>query len=235
MCGRYSNAKKTIPKEHRYTDRYAGITPKPTYNAAPSQLLPVMPTQSNKVEFFNWGLLPTWAKDIKTAQPINARAESLITNPLFRSLLSNKRCLVPADGFYEWQVQSMPQIDLFGNSVTSKGKPKKQPYRIALKNDDLFSFAGLWDEWIDKNTGEVLKTFTIITTEANDLMRPIHDRMPVILTPDAEELWLDEHETDKNLLLDLLRPYDAKEMKAYPISELINSPANNSAELLNSL
>ncbi|PIQ21286.1 MAG: hypothetical protein COW65_10030 [Cytophagales bacterium CG18_big_fil_WC_8_21_14_2_50_42_9] len=129
----------------------------------------------------------------------------------------------------------MPQTDLFGNLVSDKGKSKKQPYRIALTNDDLFSFAGLWDEWIDENTGEVFKTFTIITTEANDLMRPIHDRMPVILTPDAEELWLDEHETNKNLLLDLLRPYDAKKMKAYPISELINSPANNSAELLNSL
>jgi len=235
MCGRYSNAKKKIPKEHRYADRYAGITPAPTYNAAPSQLLPVMPTQNNKVEFFNWGLLPTWAKDIKTIKPINARAESLTTNPLFRSLISSKRCLVPADGFYEWQVQSMPQTDLFGNLVSDKGKSKKQPYRIALTNDDLFSFAGLWDEWIDENTGEVFKTFTIITTEANDLMRPIHDRMPVILTPDAEELWLDEHETNKNLLLDLLRPYDAKKMKAYPISELINSPANNSAELLNSL
>ena len=235
MCGRYSNVKKAIPNEHRYAVRYAGISPEPTYNAAPSQLLPVMPTFSNTVEYFSWGLVPAWANDLKTNKPINARAESLATSAMFRSLLSSKRCLVPADGFYEWQVQTITQTDLFGNPTTNKRKEKKQPYRIALKNDELFSFAGLWDEWVDKNTGEVLKTFTIITTAANELMRPIHDRMPVILTPEAEELWLDEHETNKSLLLDLLKPYDAQAMKAYPISELVNSPANNSAELLNSL
>jgi len=235
MCGRYTNVKKAIPKEHRYAARYAGITPEPTYNAAPSQVLPVMPTHSNKVEFFSWGLMPSWAKEFKTTKPINARAESITTNPLYRSLISSKRCLVPADGFYEWQIQLILQTDLFGNPTSAKGKQKKQPYRIALINDDLFSFAGLWDEWVDKNSGEVLKTFTIITTDANSLMQHIHNRMPVILTPDAEELWLDENETDKNALLDILKPYKANLMKAYPVSELVNSPANNSAELLNSL
>ena len=235
MCGRYSNFKKTIPKDHRYAARFTGIKPEPTFNAAPSQLLPVMPTQSNKVEFYSWGLLPAWAKDVKAAKLINARAESLATNPMFRNLISSKRCLVPADGFYEWQVQAAAQTDLFGNPISSKGKVKKQPYRITLKNEEIFSFAGLWDEWVDKNTGEILKTFTIITTEANELMRPIHDRMPVILTPETEVLWLDEHEKDKKMLMEVLKPYDAQEMQAYPITDLINSPANNSAELLNSL
>jgi len=163
MCGRYTNVKKAIPPDHRYAARYAGTTPEPTYNAAPSQLLPVLSMHNDKVEFFSWGLMPSWAKDFKTTKPINARAENITTNPLFRSLISSKRCLVPADGFYEWQIQSTPQTDLFGNPISVKGKQKKQPYRVALKNDDLFSFAGLWDEWVDKNTGEVLKTFTIRT------------------------------------------------------------------------
>jgi putative SOS response-associated peptidase YedK len=231
MCGRYSLVKKAIPKEHRYAAKFAGIEPEPTYNAAPSHLLPVMPLNSLKAEFFSWGLLPSWAKDVKMHRPINARVESLTTNGMFRNLLSRKRCLVPADGFYEWQVQA-PETDLFGHPDPSKGKPKKQPYRITLKDEDLFSFAGLFDEWVDKSTGEEIKTFTIITTEANELVKPIHDRMPVILTLEAEELWLDEKEKE---VVDLLKPYEADLMKAYPISSLINSPTNNTPEVLNSL
>lgn len=234
MCGRYSNVKKSISKEHRYAARYAGITPEPNYNAAPSQSLPVMPTGSNKVEFFQWGLIPAWAKELKMAHPINARAETLTSSPMFRSLVSRKRCLVPADGFYEWQVKPQENTDPESSKSKLKSKPKKQPYRIMLKSEELFSFAGLWDEWVDKSSGEVLKTFTIITTQANELVKSIHERMPVILTPEAEELWLDENES-KESLLDLLRPYDPDAMKAYPVSELVNSPSNNSPELLNSL
>ncbi|KAA5548356.1 SOS response-associated peptidase [Adhaeribacter rhizoryzae] len=232
MCGRYSLVKKSIPKEHRYAAKFAGIEPEPTYNAAPSQLLAVIPAATDIAQFFSWGLLPSWAKDAKMHRPINARAETLTTNGMFRNLLSRKRCLVPADGFYEWQVQTQPQTDMFGNPQASKGKPKKQPFRIALKNEELFSFAGLYDSWVDKSSGEEIKTFTIITTEANELVKPIHDRMPVILTPEAEELWLNEQEKD---VKDLLKPYDADKMKAFPISNLINSPTNNSPEVLNSL
>jgi putative SOS response-associated peptidase YedK len=137
---------------------------------------------------------------------------------MFRSLLGSKRCLVPADGFFEWQ-------------VTEHGKV---PFRIMLKSEVLFTFAGLWDEWADKSTGEVLHTFTIITTEANELVKPIHDRMPVILSPETEELWLDEHETQEDLLA-LLQPYAASKMKAYAVSPLVNSPVNNVPEVLNSL
>ena len=190
------------------------------YNAAPSQNLPVITSQQpTLLQFFSWGLQPFWARDAKAVKrSINARAETLTEKPMFRNLLKTKRCLVPADSFFEWQ----------------KMEQGKVPYRIMLKSEELFSFAGLWDEWTDKETGEVLHTFSIITTDANDLVRPIHDRMPVILSPEAEELWLDENEPQEDLL-SLLMPYQANGMKAYPVSQLVNSPLNNVPEVLNSL
>ena len=172
-----------------------------------------------ELQFFSRGLQPFWAKDAKAVKRfINARAETLAEKPSFRNLLQSRRCLVPADGFFEWQ----------------KSEHGKVPHRIMLKSEDLFSFAGLWDEWLDKGTGEILHTYTIITTEANDLVKPIHDRMPVILSPEAEELWLDEHETQA-ALLSLLMPYEVDEMKAYAVSPLVNSPMNNVPEVINSL
>lgn len=125
---------------------------------------------------------------------------------------------MPADGFFEWQ-------------VTPEGKV---PHRILLQNEETFSFAGLWDEWLDKSTGEILHTYSIITTAANDLVKPIHDRMPVILSTEAEELWLDTHESQEDLL-SLLHPYDADKMKAYPMSPLVNSATNNVPDVINSL
>ncbi|MEJ8803436.1 SOS response-associated peptidase [Pontibacter sp. H249] len=219
MCGRYSVTPK--PKGN---SRIAKLLEKNLkdahYNSAPSQSLPVV-TQDKPdvVQFFSWGLQPFWAKDAKSVKrSINARAETLTEKPSFRTLLKTKRCLVPANSFFEWE-------------VTSSGKV---PHRILLKNEELFSFAGLFDEWVDKSTGEVLHTYTIITTEANNLVKPIHDRMPVILSPDAEELWLDDNESQDDLL-SLLKPYDASKMKEYPVSPLVNSPINNVPEVLNSL
>ena len=190
------------------------------YNAAPSQALPVVTNQQpNSLQFFYWGLQPFWAKDAKAIKrSINARSETLTEKPMFRSLLKRKRCLVPADGFFEWQ-------------KTDEGKV---PHRIMLKNEELFTFAGLWDEWTDKETGEVLHTYCIITTDANELVRPIHDRMPVILSPEAEELWLDENEPEEGLI-SLLVPYKADEMKSFAVSPLVNSPENNVPEVINSL
>ena len=154
---------------------------------------------------------------------------------MFRTLIGRKRCLVLADGFYEWKKLNPTQPNLFDLPPTpGKGKIIRQPYRFTLLNEDLFSYAGLWDEWLDKSTGEVLKTFTIITTEANELVNDVHDRMPVNLTPEAEELWLNNDEP-VDALLDLLKPYAAADMKAYPVSPLINSPFNNIPEVLNSL
>lgn len=233
MCGRYSVVKKRLPKEHRFAAQLAQIEDSPHYNAAPSQKLPVITQLGGGIEFFKWGLVPAWAKDLKSAKPINARAETITTSPMFNRLIRSKRCLIPADSFYEWQVKEVPEITLFDlPALPKKTNQIKKPFRIMRRDEDLFTFAGLWDEWLDKTTGELLKTFTIITTEANDLVRPIHDRMPVILSPEAEELWLDPNEKE---VLDLLQPYDANLMKAYPISELINSPANNSPDVLNSL
>ncbi|MFD2247204.1 SOS response-associated peptidase [Pontibacter ruber] len=219
MCGRYSVIPKAKGKS-RANKLLEDHLKEAHYNAAPSQNLPVVTNkQPNAIQFFSWGLQPFWAKDVKSIKrSINARAETLTEKPSFRNLLKTKRCLVPADGFYEWQ-------------VTPQGKV---PYRILLKNEELFSFAGLWDEWLDKDTGEVLHTYTIITTDANDLVKPIHDRMPVILSPEAEELWLDEYGTQEDLLT-LLKPYLAEEMKTFPVSPLVNSPLNNVPEVINSL
>lgn len=219
MCGRYS----VIPKakgNSRVAKLLAEGLNEGRYNAAPSQSLPVVTNdQPDAIQLFSWGLQPFWAKDAKSIKrSINARAETLTEKPSFRTLLKSKRCLVPADGFYEWQ-------------ATPHGKV---PHRILLKNETLFSFAGLWDEWLDKSTGEVLHTYTIITTEANELVRPIHDRMPVILSPEGEELWLDQHDSQDDLL-SLLKPYDPDKMKEYPVSTLVNSPMNNMPEVINSL
>ena len=220
MCGRYS----VLPKSTNGNSKAAKLIEKqlkePHYNAAPSQALPVITQQQpDKLQFFSWGLQPFWAKDAKSVKrSINARAETLTEKATFRSLLKSKRCLVPAAGFFEWQ-------------ATAQGKV---PCRIMLKSEELFTFAGLWDEWADKSTGEVLHTFAIITTEANELVKPIHDRMPVMLSPEAEELWLDQNEPQEHLL-SLLVPYRAEEMKAYPVSQLVNSPVNNVPEVLNSL
>ncbi|WP_224994682.1 SOS response-associated peptidase [Cesiribacter sp. SM1] len=220
MCGRYSvipNATNGNSKAAKLIEKHLKET---HYNAAPSQALPVITEQQpDKLQFFSWGLQPFWAKDAKSVKrSINARAETLTEKSTFRSLLKSKRCLVPAAGFFEWQASGQGKV----------------PYRIMLKSEELFTFAGLWDEWADKSTGEVLHTFAIITTEANDLVKPIHDRMPVMLSPEAEELWLDENEPQEHLL-SLLMPYTAEEMKAYPVYQLVNSPANNVPEVLNSL
>jgi putative SOS response-associated peptidase YedK len=230
MCGRYSVVKRQPPKGHRYA-RFGDLAPEPNYNAAPSQDLPVIPNASQQVELFSWGLVPAWSKDGRGSKPINARAETITTSPMFNRLIRSKRCLVPADSFYEWQAKPVVDNTLFG-PAPGKAETVKQPFRIMLKDEDLFSFAGLYDEWVNKSTGEMLRTFTIITTQANDLVKPIHERMPVILTPAAEELWLDVNEKD---VLDLLQPYDADKMKAYPISRLVNSPQNRRAEIINSL
>lgn len=171
------------------------------YNAAPSQLLPVTTGEEpDTLQFFSWGLLQHWAKKDYKHKSVNARAESLTEKPMFRELVNSKRCLVLADGFFEWRTSSAG----------------KQPYRILLKSEELFCFAGLWDEWADKATGEVVDTFTIITTEANELMRPIHDRMPVLLHPEEEEEWLSSEKANEHLL-SLLKPYPSEELKAYPV------------------
>lgn len=219
MCGRYTIVTSAEAVESRFGVHMEKSSFRQTYNAAPTQLLPVISNQSpDELQYFQWGLIPFWAKDASIGNKlINARAETLTEKPSFRKSLEKKRCLVISDGFYEWK---------------REGKTK-QPYRITLKDEGLFALAGLWDIWRNEH-GKTIRSFSIITTAPNELMKSIHDRMPVILSLSHEQEWLqpDVKVTD---LLPLLQPYDAGQMRAYPVSTAVNSPANNQETLIASI
>ena len=217
MCGRYTFIAPAPAAEKRFGSTFAEPAPI-TYNAAPSQRLPVVTNAApGQIQLVRWGLVPGWSRDPAAGpRPINARAETLAEKPSFRQLLGRRRCLVLADSFFEWQ-------------ATPAGKV---PHRILLRDEQPFAFAGLWDEWLDRGTGELHPTFTIITTEPNALMASIHNRMPVILpTRAAEQAWLDDGR-DVAAHQQLLVPYDAAAMREYAISKRVNSPANNDPEVL---
>ncbi len=211
MCGRFS----IFADPERLAERFAASLPPeglaPRYNAAPTQNLPViLNEEAGAIQLLRWGLVPFWAKDPSIGnRMINARAETLAEKPSFRNALHKRRCLVLADGFYEWQ-------------QTAYGKV---PMRITLESGAPFAFAGLWETWRSPE-GETLRTFTIITTEPNALLAPIHNRMPALLLPEHEQLWLDDR-AHQEAWLDALRPYPADRMAAYPVSTRINSPAND--------
>ncbi len=216
MCGRYAIPDPgAIPI--RFKGTRIGYDLKPRYNAAPSEDLPVIVNDTEKhVELMRWGLVPFWAKDVNIGyKMINARAETLKEKSSFKKALSMQRCIVPAGGFFEWK----------------KLDKEKVPYYIFLKNTQVFGFAGLYDVWHDKE-GKELKTYTIITTAPNALVAPIHDRMPVILEKKDEEAWLNPDETEADRLLKLLHPYPANEMEAYPVSRLVNSPKNDTRDVI---
>jgi putative SOS response-associated peptidase YedK len=167
-----------------------------------------------------WGLVPSWAKDTKVGDGmINARAETVSIKPSFKDAFRKRRCIIPASGFYEWK----------------KVRDGKQPYYFYLNDKDVFGFAGLHEEWIDKLSGEVLETCTIITTTANEVLRPVHDRMPVILHSEDYDEWLNEKVNSINSLQDLLKPYPAQEMSSHPVSKSVNVPDANSPELIEKL
>lgn len=186
------------------------------YNVAPGQLVPVDVRKSpDLAENMKWGLIPFWAKDPRIAYKlINARAESAATKPSFRKAFRTQRCLVPANGFYEWKT---------GNGKT--------PYFIHRKDAALFAFAGLYDIWKDAEGYEV-KTFTILTVQPNSLVSAIHNRMPAILKEEDEEIWLDPQIQDPATLLPLLAPFNPAEMEAYPVSTAVNSARNEGKELI---
>jgi putative SOS response-associated peptidase YedK len=216
MCGRYSLAAKAEKLVKRFNvDVTAAYSPK--YNAAPTQLLPVITGENpDGFSFFYWGIVPAWSNN-RAISPklINARAETLAERASFKGAFHNRRCLVPADGFYEWK-----QI----------GKKTKIPYRFILSNESPFAFAGIWDEF-ENLEGEQVQTFTLITTQANELVTPIHDRMPVILTPESEKIWLDKNSTPRQLL-DVLKPYSEDEMANYTVSPKVNNAMNEGPELI---
>ena len=217
MCGRYTlrTPIDVLAEGFEIQEYPSSITP--NYNVAPTQEVAglVEEEEKRKLEMFHWGLIPSWAKDPAIGNKmINARAETVSEKPSFRSAFKKRRCLILADGFYEWQ----------------KTDDGKQPYYIKMQDDSPFAFAGLWEVW-DKY-GEEIRSGTIITTDANDLMNEIHHRMPVILHPEDYGLWLDPDFDEKEALTALLKPYPSDAMEAYPVSRRVNKPANNEPSVL---
>jgi putative SOS response-associated peptidase YedK len=225
MCGRFTQtlAGEAIAQTFGVTTGLAKeANPQPRYNIAPTQAVSAIaqPEHAREYRLFQWGLVPSWAKDPSIgSRMINARSETVTEKPSFRTAFKRRRCLIVADGFYEWQ---------------RTGKAK-QPYYIQLKSRALFGFAGLWEAW-ESGDGSYLETCTILTTEPNELMRPIHNRMPVIVHPEDYDLWLNPHlpkrAQDSAQIQNLLRPYEANAMQAYPVSTVVNAPSHETPECI---
>lgn len=213
MCGRFSLTANEAELNLRFELEGGDAPYVPRYNGAPTQMLAVITGENpHKLSYHRWGLIPPWAKDISIGNKmINARAETITDKASFRTPLFSKRCLVPADGFYEWQQDA-----------------GKQPYRIFIKNNPIFAMAGLWERWKSPE-GTLIESFNIITTEANSFMKPIHSRMPVILKLEDEKIWLTSKIPDE--ILSLLKQYPSEEMDAFPVSKQVNSPRNESIEV----
>lgn len=217
MCGRFTLTIDPAELQEKYGNTEFPQKFAPRFNIAPSQPVLAIPNDGqNKADFFVWGLIPSWAKDPSIGNRlINARGETLAEKPSFRGGYKYKRCLVLADGFYEWKAQPGTKI--------------KIPHFIHIKDRQPFAFAGLWDEWFSPD-GTQIRSCTIITTEPNELMASIHNRMPVILPRDAYAKWLDTAPQNADALQPLITPYPAEEMAAYPVSTLVNNPKNDLAE-----
>jgi putative SOS response-associated peptidase YedK len=217
MCGRFTLTVDPgqLQEAFPWVDFPEGVAQR--YNIAPTQPVGVVPNDGlNRLDFYNWGLIPFWAKDPKIGnRMINARSETIAEKPSFRGSFKYKRCLVLADGFYEWKKEP--------------GSKTKIPYFIHMIEGQPFAFAGLWDAW-HSDDGSEIRSFTIITTGPNQLLEDIHDRMPVILPPESYSEWLKEGENDPGLLKSFLKPYPGEVMEAFPVSRAVNSPQNDSPE-----
>lgn len=192
----------------------------PSYNAAPQSTQPVVrlnwDTGKREFALMRWGLVPYWAKDMKIGYTtINARAEEIATKPLYREAFKRRRCLIPANAFYEWQ---------------QTGTKTKQPFAFGLATGELYAFAGLWERWKPRE-GDPLETFTILTTDPNALAERVHDRMPVILEPRDYERWMEPGDSARPPV-DLLRPYPAEKMRAWMVSDRVGNVRNDDADLL---
>lgn len=219
MCGRSTLTKTEQEIEQRfnasfYSDDLVRYNPLPNYNIAPSHYHPLITNDNpDKIQLYQWGLIPFWAKDRKIAfKMINARKETVDSKPAFKQAVEKRRCIVPFDGFYEWKKQGKTKV----------------PFRIKTTNTEIFSVAGLWEKWIDEKE-EAVFTFTLITQEANELVASIHDRMPAILLPEQEKLWLD-NDIPTHDLLEMITPYPIEWMEAYEVSTIVNNVRNNSIE-----
>ena len=221
MCGRSSLTKTQKELEKRfqstfYSEDLIRYNPLPNYNVAPTHMMPVI-AHMDRDHFLpmRWGLIPFWAKDIKVGyKMINARVETLLEKNAFKSAVSSRRCIVPADGFYEWK-------------KTSRGK---QAYYIKTKDQEIFSMAGLWEKWQSPD-GVEIQSFTVITQASNSLMEDIHDRMPAILTNAQEELWLSD-DLNPQQLISVIQPYPSELMEAIPVSDKVNNVRNNEHSLI---
>ena len=248
MCGRYlrRSDKQRIAETFHVAKGLADLVLPPwDYNVAPTTFQPVIradrDTGERELSLMRWGLIPYFARDLKTfaLSTINARAESITTSAIYRGPFECRRCLVPADGFYEWK--RLPTNTLFGPDLTAKPKKRdaadKQPYAFTLAKGEPFAFAGLWDRWKDPAGGH-LESFTIITTTPNELTATVHDRMPVILRPQDYDFWLaatlPSDPTPHLELQALLRPYPAERMAAHPAHPDVGNVRNNHPGLLNS-
>ncbi|MCX6246045.1 MAG: SOS response-associated peptidase [Bacteroidetes bacterium] len=214
MCGRYSFILEDEMIKERFGVTVRSAIYKARYNCAPGQKLAVISNENpEELSLYRWGLIPFWAKDPKIGYKlINARTESVLEKPSFKTSLRSKRCLVLADGFYEW-----------------RKSPEKTPFRIMQKDGSAFAMAGLWDKWISPE-GEEVRSFSILTTGPNSLMEKIHDRMPVILDRETEKRWIENVRMED--LMEFLKPFPASSMVAYPVSSLVNSSKNDSPELI---
>jgi len=223
MCGRYTirrnallHAISGLRVSSAFEEFHERVDPAGLFNIAPSQLCPVIRLDSDDKPVMGvarWGLIPSWTKGRPKLQPINAKCETAATSPMFREALQRRRCLVPADGFYEWQ----------------GSKPPRQPFFIHREGDAPFAFAGVWERWKPED-GEPLDTFTILTTEPNEFVRAIHNRMPVILEQADFDRWLDRNNKAADVA-DLLKPY-AGALEAWPVSTSVNKPENDGPYLI---
>ncbi|MBX9694997.1 MAG: SOS response-associated peptidase [Cyanobacteria bacterium] len=227
MCGRYTviHSHKEIIERFR-VERAQDEELAPRYNVAPSQVVPIIIDEKSEsgeavrvLQSVRWGLVPSWVKDLTQMRPmINARGETLVEKPTFRSAFKRRRCLIPSDGFYEWK----------------KVDKAKLPMRIRLKGGGLFAFAGLYEDW-RKPDGSYARTCSIITVAANELVSEVHDRMPAILHPDQEDEWLSTDGDEKAKLLAMLSPYDDEAMEFYAVSKTVNSAKNELPECIEPL
>ncbi len=222
MCGRYTLFVDPADLRAAFPWLVLPDDLAPRYNIAPTQPVAVVPNDGrDELSFFQWGLVPFWAKDPAIgSRMINARAETLTEKPAFRAVYRRRRCLILADGFFEWQ-------------ATAGSGGAKTPFYVRLDSGAPFAFAGLWELWRPEETP--ILSCTIITTEPNDLLRPIHNRMPVILPPTAYRRWLAPEEQPPAALQGLLRPYPAEEMVAYPVSTRVNDPRSQGPLLVEPL
>lgn len=219
MCGRYR-----LTAKERYLRDHFGLEEDPAWaaprwNIAPTQRVPIIRQDRKEPKrtftLARWGLIPFWAKDPSVGfKTVNAMSETAAEKPAFRDAMKLRRCLVPADGFYEWL------------RINSK---EKQPYNFGMLDDSLFAFAGLWDRWRDPKA-EVIESFTILTTSSNSLVAEVHDRMPAIVNAEDYDLWLDPGVIDPARVMDCLKPFDHKLMKKFPVSTRVNRPEYDDQE-----